>query len=301
MPSTCRFTVFTPTFNRARTLPRVYESLRQQSFRDFEWLIVDDGSTDDTREVVATFDESLFPIRYVHQANGHKKTASNRGVREARGEFFLTLDSDDEILPHTLERLNFHWESIPAQRREEFSAVTGLCVDDAGQVVGRRFPADVFDSDSMEIRYRYKITGEKFGFQRTDVMRTHPFPEDVAGHVPEGIVWSAIASRYKTRYVNESFRIYHASEDALSRPSSIQNQAEGLALWAREVLAHDVRYFRHDPVWFLRMAANYTRFHRHMALGRGRKWPLVGWRARVLTFLMWPAGFALFLKDARRR
>lgn len=93
--------------------------------------------------------------------------------------------------------------------------------------------------------------------------------------MPEGIVWSAIASRYKTRYVNESFRIYHASEDALSRPSSIQNQAEGLALWAREVPAHDVRYFRHDPVWFLRMAANYTRFHRHMALGRGRNWPLV--------------------------
>lgn len=73
MPSTCRFTVFTQTFNRARTLPRVYESLRQQSFRDFEWLIVDDGSTDDTREVAAAFDESLFPIRYVHQPTGTRR------------------------------------------------------------------------------------------------------------------------------------------------------------------------------------------------------------------------------------
>lgn len=80
------------------------------------------------------------------------------------------MDIDDEILPHTLERLNFHWDSIPAERRDGFSAVKGLCVDDTGQVVGRRFSEDVFDSDSMEIRYRHKITGEKFGFQRTDVM-----------------------------------------------------------------------------------------------------------------------------------
>lgn len=136
MQTTRRFTVFTPTFNRARTLPRVYESLRQQSFQDFEWLIVDDGSTDDTRDVVAAFDASLFPICYVYQTNGHKKTASNHGVREALGELFLTLDSDDEILPHTLERLNFHWESIPTERRDGFSVVTGLCIWDAGQVVG---------------------------------------------------------------------------------------------------------------------------------------------------------------------
>lgn len=170
MPKACRFTVFTPTYNRAHTLPRVYESLRQQSFRDFEWLIIDDGSTDGTRDVVSSFDTTGFPIRYLHQANAHKKAASNHGVREARGELFLTLDSDDEIFPHTLARLNFYWDSIPAERRDGFSAVTELCVDESGRIVGQKFPADVFDSDSMEIRYKHKVTGEKFCFQRTDVM-----------------------------------------------------------------------------------------------------------------------------------
>ncbi|MDP5238381.1 glycosyltransferase family A protein [Uliginosibacterium sp. 31-16] len=91
------FTVFTPTYNRAAVL---YDSLCAQTCRDFEWLIVDDGSTDDTRELVARWQsEAGFSIHYVWQKNGHKKTAMNRGAAEARGELFLTLDSDDACLP----------------------------------------------------------------------------------------------------------------------------------------------------------------------------------------------------------
>src|SRR5690606_3281073 len=87
------FTVLTPTYNRAATLYRVYESLRRQTCRNFEWLIVDDGSTDRTHEAVLAWQaQADFPIRYVWQKNQHKKTAFNRGVREARGEFIITLD-----------------------------------------------------------------------------------------------------------------------------------------------------------------------------------------------------------------
>src|SRR5260370_1372771 len=89
------FTVFTPTFNRCSTLPRVYESLRHQTLRDFEWLIVDDGSTDGTGELVEEWQtESDFPIRYIYQENQGKPVAFNRGVQEAQADLFLTFVSN---------------------------------------------------------------------------------------------------------------------------------------------------------------------------------------------------------------
>src|SRR6476619_6982250 len=84
------FTVFTPTYNRARTLDRVYTSLKNQTFRDFEWIIVDDGSSDETSNLVQAWQqEAGFPVRYVYQPNLGKHVAFNRGVAEARGELFL--------------------------------------------------------------------------------------------------------------------------------------------------------------------------------------------------------------------
>ena len=93
------FTVFTATRNRAHTLPRVYESLKAQTFRDFEWLIVDNESTDGTPDLVARWqEEAPFPVRYFYQANRGQQGSRNRAAAEARGELFLTLDSDDSLL-----------------------------------------------------------------------------------------------------------------------------------------------------------------------------------------------------------
>jgi glycosyltransferase involved in cell wall biosynthesis len=300
----CCFTVFTPTYNRARTLNRVYRSLSGQTFTDFEWLVVDDGSTDDTGELIARYQaEDRFPIRYFRQEHGHKKVAFNRGVREARGELFLSLDSDDEAMPSALEILHRHWQAIPEQERPTFCGVTGLCVDVRGRVVGSRFPADVLDSDSLEIRYRYRVTGEKWGFLRTDVLRMYPFPEDVEGHVPEDVVWSAIATRYRTRFVNETLRVYHAEEDSITRGGRRRPDAnaDGHALWAREVLCREWRWLPFAPQWFLRMGANYTRFHLHMRRGRpGRRWPLKGLVPRGIMAASWPLGLGLYLLDRWR-
>lgn len=299
------FTIFTPTYNRAHTLPRVYESLKRQTFRDFEWLIIDDGSTDNTRELVEGWQkESLLPIRYFWQENAHKKAAFNCGVREAQGELFLPLDSDDEALPTALEILNRHWCAIADLERQQFSAVTGLCVDKNGQIVGSRFPTNVFDSDSLEIRYRYRVMGEKWGFQRTDILRQFPYPEDIKGHVPEGVIWSAIARRYKTRFVNEALRIYYTEDDSISNSAVVQGaakHAEGHALWAREVLCNEWRWFFYRPQWFLKMAANYTRFHSHLQKTQpGKRYPLRGLVPRLLVALMWPVGMFRYGWDVKK-
>lgn len=99
-------TVFTPVYNRARYLGLLYESLIEQHFHNFEWIIVDDGSTDGTREIVARFvDEGRVRIRYHYQENAGKHVAVNRGVQLAKGELFFIVDSDDTLTAHALSTI----------------------------------------------------------------------------------------------------------------------------------------------------------------------------------------------------
>jgi glycosyltransferase involved in cell wall biosynthesis len=297
------FTIFTATYNRAATLPRVLAALQRQTYRNFEWVIVDDGSTDNTRELVADWmARSVFPIRYIFQEHAHKKTAFNRGVREARGTLFVNLDSDDECGANALERFWWHWNNIPADAREGFSAVTALCSYEDGTLVGSRFSAgDYLDSDSIEVVRRWHVTGDKWGFQRVDVLRQFPYPEDVRGHVPEGIVWTRIAEEYKTRFVNEVLAIVHkdgAGAPRLSAGRSPSADAPGSLLLAESVFQRQWRYFRYDPLYFAHCAINFTRFSLHSGhfkMGRAANLP-----GSALLFALMPAGLAAYLLDLCR-
>ena len=304
------FTVFTPTYNRAHTLPRVYDCLRRQTFRDFEWLIVDDGSSDGTPGLVAGWRaQAPFPVRYVRQGHGHKKAAFNRGVREARGELFVALDSDDAMPDDALAIMHRVWQGIPAGERERYSAVTGLCARPDGGIVGDRYPRDVFDASPLEMTYRWRVRGEKFGFQRTDVLRRFPYPEDVQGFVPESLVWSAISrAGYLTRFVNEVLRIYHDSGDSLSRQGAGDAgvHAAGLYLLARDALLNGLPWLRRRPGAVLMAAARYTRFGLHLRAG-GVRLPAelsglagAGVLAHALVVLAWPLGVAMYLRDRLR-
>lgn len=299
------FTVFTPTYNRAHTLPRLYASLGAQTFRDFEWVVVDDGSDDGTEALVAGWaSDSAFPIRYLRQPNQGKHVAFNRGVREARGELLLSIDSDDELLPDALERFKLHWNAIPDRERARFSAVTGLCVDRQGQVVGTRFPSDPTDSDPLEIRFRHRVRGEKCGFHRTEVLRANPFPEPQGQRfVTESIVWDKIARSYRTRYVNEPMRIYHEDFDDSSlttRVGDVKKVAGMFAEMEREQLNHDLRWARYAPRDFLVTAAQFARHSLHEGAGLADQARRLNARARVLWAAALPFGLALWLRDELR-
>lgn len=296
---TYTFTVFTATLDRAHTLERVYRSLVGQTFRDFEWIVVDDGSSDETEALVRAWQASAdFPIHYLFQEHRGKHVATNRAVAAARGELFLTIDSDDSFVPHALERFKYHWDAIPAAERGRFSAVTALVADEQGRLVGTRFPRDPTDSNSLEIEFRYKVRGEKWGFQRTDVMRRHPFPE-LEGSIPEGIVWRAIARRYRTRYVNEILRVYWQDQPArLSRPTHRGVGAEGAMLAYESLLRDDIRWFTYAPVVFLTEAARYSRISFHARRSVGQQFhTLRAWPARLLWVLTLPIGWAVFVME----
>jgi glycosyltransferase involved in cell wall biosynthesis len=299
------FTVFTPTYNRGHTLHRVYESLAAQTYRDFEWLICDDGSTDDTQpRVTRWIAEASFPIRYLRQDNRGKHVAINHGVREARGELFLILDSDDACVPHALERFKHHWDAIPDTDRARFSAVTALCIDQHGKPVGGRFRESPTDSDSIEVRYRYKVKGERWGFHRTAVFREFPFPfTDEKTYCPEGLVWTAIARRYRTRYVNEPLRIYYTEErpDQITAHGSGAKHAKGMAAWHRCVLNDHFGWFRTAPLEFARSAVHYVRFSLHTGGGLLRALRRIEGRGpRLLVLVALPVGVAAYRRDRAR-
>jgi glycosyltransferase involved in cell wall biosynthesis len=296
------FTVFTPTFNRANTLNRVYESLCHQTLQSFEWLIIDDGSTDNTKEIVSRWQEQAsFPIRYIWQPNGHKKTAFNHAVRLAQGALFLTADSDDRFVTNALERLSWHWFNIPQDLREQFAGVCGLCQSESGQIIGDRFPGDWgVDSDSLETRYRFRVHGEKWGFTRTDLLRTHPFPQQLPGHVPEGVVWSTIAATHKTRFINEALRIYfQGGDDQLTQHSDPATNAPGTLYWKRIILETDIQWFRYAPLAFAIDAARWTRFRLHLNTQSMRSTEFMpkNLLGKALIVLMSPAGFIWWLRD----
>jgi len=295
------FTVFTPTYNRAHLLHRVYESLRAQTCRDFEWVVVDDGSTDATGETVARWrSEADFPIHYQWQANGHKKAAFNTGVRMARGLLFLPADSDDWFVPDALERFAAHWNAIPAERRARFSGVCCLCQDEQGRIVGDRFPGDWgLDANSLEMEHRHRTRGEKWGCHRTDVLRAYPFPGGLRGHVPESVVWRAIARQYQTRYFNEPLRIYcQDAGDQLTRTPRPHDDAPGALHEKSLVLTHDMGWFTAHPTHFLLEAARWTRYRLHVSRPAAA-WPRSA-AGIALVVGMAPVGVAWWLNDWRR-
>jgi len=299
------FTVFTPTFNRSRTLHRVRNSLTCQSFRDFEWLIVDDGSSDNTAELVESWqDDSDFPIRYLRQENQGKHIAVNRGVENARGELFLILDSDDTCVPDALERFIHHWNAIPADIRETFSGVTCLCQDERGNIVGDTFPENVWDADYQTLVYKHRIRGEKWGFHTTAVMRAFPFPEvDKRIYVGESYVWRRIGRQYKQRHINEALRIYHQDETAGQITKRPLKQAARSRKYYLAHLREDFDIMRSYPMFAVRLAGNYARYSFHEGEGLWRQIRNAfceDLRVALVLALCVVPGWTFFLRDELR-
>ena len=199
-------------------MPRLHESLCKQTYRDFEWVIVDDGSVDDTKSLslsLSAREGTFFPIRYFYQENGGKHRAINRGVKEARGELFFIADSDDILPPDALERTARVYDDIKDDL--SFAGVCGLDSDFNGQVIGSGLPKNVIDDTSINIRFKYGVTGDMKEVFRTDVLKEFPFPEiDGERFCPEMLVWNRIATKYKLRYFNQVIYLAEYQTDGIS-------------------------------------------------------------------------------------
>jgi len=301
------FTVFTPTRNRVQVIHRVYDSLCAQTLRDFEWLVVDNSSTDGTPELISRWlEEAPFPIRYFRREENAGGFASwHLGIRKASGTLFVDIRDADTMMPTALERLKLHWDAIPSERRGDFVGVTVNCRDEHGRLVGTPIPEPYVDSDAIEVYHRYGVKGEKWGFQRIDVLRAYvdpPIPGYI-GYMPEGIVWARIAGRYRTRYVNETLRVYWGDQrESLSRTKRHWVNALGGATSCSEALRTQIGWFAHSPLRFQWLAIKYARCCFHLGRTLSTQWQgLSGGLARVLWIAGLPVGWLLYWNDDRWR
>lgn len=209
-------TIFTPTYNRAYILPKLYESLREQSCHDLEWIIVDDGSTDDTRSLVESWTQASnpFPIRYHRQPNGGKHRAINRGVKEAIGDFFFIVDSDDRLPSDAVETILRETKRISDD--PTFAGLVGLRGALDGTPSGD-LGEELFDDHLRTIRHRRDMMQDMAEVFRTDYLREYPFPElEGERFCTEALVWNRLDRQYRFRFLNHVIYLCEYRDDGLS-------------------------------------------------------------------------------------
>jgi glycosyltransferase involved in cell wall biosynthesis len=169
-----KLTVFTPTYNRGYCLHQCYESLKRQTNKHFIWLIVDDGSTDNTEELVKQWvGEQALTIHYVKQANQGMHGAHNTAYETIDTELNVCLDSDDIFHEKAVERILSFWETYGSNKVSGFVA---LNANEAGDVLGSELPQGITSSTLFDLYYKHGITGDKKLIYRTEVAKAFPYP-----------------------------------------------------------------------------------------------------------------------------
>ena len=228
-------TIFTPTYNRRELIDNLYHSLLAQTDKNFEWLIIDDGSTDDTEKYFSelTSKPQPFPIRYLKQVSGGKHRAINKGVQNANGELFFIVDSDDYLTENAIEKIN-QWITT-LDNSHKWAGISGLRGFSKNSVVGQHSDFSYIDAKNNE-RRKYNLLGDKAEVYFTDVLKQHPFPE-IPGEnfISEEIVWNAIArDGYYLRWFNEIIYICDYLEGGLTKDNDKdKSNPQGRLLWAK--------------------------------------------------------------------
>ena len=229
-----KITIITPTYNRAKTLPKVFESLLNQSFKDFLWIILDDGSTDNTHEVVQNFQllNPFFEIIYKKDKNRHKFLTVLEGVKMVKTPYFMVIDSDDIYPENSLEILISEVEKTDNQ--DDYISVMGLSADENGHIVGDQYPKNGFDGSILEMRYKYKVRGDKFGIFITQTYQREIAGKDYSqyegkGYIPQSVIFNDYdAKGVKTRFINKVVRFYLKDEDDTASVSNTRWSGKNL-------------------------------------------------------------------------
>ena len=193
-----RLTVFTPAYNRAHTLPRTYESLCNQKCKDFCWLIIDDGSTDDTEQLVKGWMEkdNGFEIQYIYKENGGMHTAHNTAYENITTELYVCIDSDDCMAEDGVAKILKKWDEV---KDSGYAGIIGLDADMNGKIIGKSFPKSMKETTLMGY-YAMGGAGDKKLVYRTDIIKKYPpYP------VFEGEKYVALA--YKYRLIDQDYKL----------------------------------------------------------------------------------------------
>lgn len=250
-------TIFTPTYNRADLLPKLYDSLKKQTDYHFEWLVVDDASADNTEEVMEDImnDTNSFPISYYKQKHGGKHRAINFALERAKGEFFFIVDSDDYLKEDAVE-LIMKWTSA-IKNAEKIIGVSGLRVLPDGVPTSGTPNFDgkeYIDASNFE-RYKYNIGGDQAEIFKTDILKINNFPEFEGEYfLEEAVVWNHLAELgYVVRWYPVPIYCCEYLETGLTKTRTIRRIVEnfyGYAEYFRLLIHYGTKEEQRNSIFY---------------------------------------------------
>lgn len=250
-----KISILTPTFNRAHTIHRVYESLLSQTYNNFEWIIIDDGSTDNTKEIIETYkkDSPSLDIIYTYKENSGVIHSLGYSIPFVSGDFVIRCDSDDIYLPDMIETLVKTWEGIPLNQREAFRGVSSPVMDENHKFFGKPLNQDFVDMNYLDFQYKLHRREERVWMERADLWKNYNFEKGVS---PKVIWYPNVNKDYKARFINTPLRIYYRNN-----PGNITHEKSLRIAYARfsadrVSLSYDMPYFFYEPLTFFWRASN---------------------------------------------
>lgn len=218
--------IVTPTYNRAHTLPKLYDSLRRQTSHALVWYVVDDGSQDSTRQLVSGFLADQFPILYLHKENGGKHTAINFACERIGEELTWIVDSDDFLAEDAVETVCRDWEIY--RDDPHIAGMSYYKLHPSGERVGDPYPdAEPTVKTYIQMRINGNVRGDKAEVYRTSLLRAHPFPVfPEERFLSEAVVWMEIGRSYALAFIPKGVYYCEYLQDGLShsgRRKQIQN------------------------------------------------------------------------------
>lgn len=212
-----RITILTPTYNRAYRLPKLYESLKKQTNNNFDWLIIDDGSSDDTKKVVESWiKEKKISIHYKYQKNGGKHKALNNGISSIKNELTFIVDSDDYLTKDAIETINTYYEKY--KKDQTICGFSFLREFPNGEINGQKFKENEYYSDYISCRINENVLGDKAEVYKTKILKQFPFLEvEGENFLSEDYVWIQIAEKYNMIHINKPIYIGEYLSDGLTK------------------------------------------------------------------------------------
>ena len=281
-----KLTVFTPTYNRAYTLHKTYESLKKQNKDKFLWLIIDDGSTDNTKELVEKWiAEEIIEIKYYYQDNQGMHGAHNTAYELIDTELNVCIDSDDAIAEGSVDKIIEFWE---VNKRDDIAGIAGLDIYEDKSIIGTKFPVDLKESTLFDLYHKYNVQGDKKLVYRTDLTKQYPYP------IFEGEKYVGLAYKYnkidlthKLLLINEAFCIVEYMEDGSSRNmlNQYMKNPKGFAFYRKENMKNpkgSILYKFKESVHYV-SSSKISKNKRYL-----KESP-----CKILTFLAIPLGIAL--------
>lgn len=283
--------IFTPTYNRSHLLKDLYESLKNQTSKDFEWLIIDDGSTDNTSEVVNNFiNQNCLKIQYIKVKNGGKHRTINLAADYCTGDYIFIVDNDDTLIPTAIEI----GKNYISKLSEDCAGVVFRLMYKDGRLVGKKLPFYEKICSYLDIRYKYGYNVDFKEFTKVEILKNYKYPEyDGENFCSEALVWNRISDKYKFIFVDEPIYVCEYLEGGLSS-NIIQNRRRSSS-YAMDI--YKDLSIRFNVPYHIRLKSflNYWRFGFFNSKSFLEKWKYINYS--IIGFIIFPFSLLLILID----